>query len=64
MSPSASAPTNKCSFFSPEEQKVRLVQDETGREVVIPTNETVKEVLQRRLAKLSCEFVFPSPKYR
>lgn len=45
-----------------EAEEIRLVQDKTGREVVIPMNETVKEVLQRRLAKRSCELVFSSPK--
>jgi len=45
-----------------EEEEIRLVQDKTGREVVIPMNETAKEVLKRRLAKRTCELVFPSPK--
>ena len=45
-----------------EEEEIRLLQDKTGREVVIPMNDTVKEVLQRRLAKRTCELVFPSPK--
>ena len=45
-----------------EEEEIRLVQDKTGREVVIPMNGTVREILQRRLAKRTCELVFPSPK--
>lgn len=43
-------------------EEIRLVQNKTGGEVVIPMNDTVKEVLQKRLAKHSCELVFPSPK--
>ncbi len=45
-----------------EEEEIRLIQGKTGREVDIPMNETVKKVLQRRLAKRTCELVFPSPK--
>lgn len=45
-----------------EEEEIRLVQDKTGREVVIPMNGTVKEILRRRLAQRTCELVFPSPK--
>ncbi|MDQ6785440.1 MAG: site-specific integrase [Acidobacteriota bacterium] len=45
-----------------ETEEIRLVQGKTGREVVIPMNETVKEVLQKRLERRTCELVFPSPK--
>ena len=45
-----------------EAEEICLLQGKTGREVVIPMNETVKEVLQKRLAKRTCELVFPSPK--
>jgi integrase len=45
-----------------EANEIRLIQKKTGREVLIPLNESAKQILQKRLAKRSCELVFPSPK--
>lgn len=44
------------------EEEIRLIQNKTGGEVVIPMNGAIKEILQKRLAKRTCELVFPSPK--
>lgn len=41
-----------------DEQEIRLIQDKTGQEVTIPMNETVKEILQKRLASRSWNSFF------
>ena len=45
-----------------DEKEIRLVQDKTSREVVVPLNESATKVLRKRLASRNCELVFPSPK--